>query len=87
LRFYERVGVLKVEELELEVVKIEESESKLLCIDSTAVPGIHHPVHSPYEYNYKMTDVIKCNSQKTAEEDTTNVKFHLYVWYPIVIFT
>jgi hypothetical protein len=39
LSFYEGVGVLKIEELELEVLKIEESEleSELLCTDSTAL--------------------------------------------------
>jgi hypothetical protein len=41
LSFYEgvRVGVLKIEEPELEVLKIEESESEseLLCTDSIAL--------------------------------------------------
>jgi hypothetical protein len=39
LSFYEGVGVgiLKIEELESEVSKIEESESELLCTDSTAM--------------------------------------------------
>jgi hypothetical protein len=37
LSFYEGVGVLKIKELESEVLKIEESELELLCTDSTAL--------------------------------------------------